>query len=186
MKREIQSIRCMLGKPEKITNPEAAWKEKVESNLFQYLLAHADDGVVWGKVENGELALSSEAYPDVSPKLRVETLRELRLFGKKAEWFLWRVEDGWRARLVADGQGEELYAFKESYILWGTDAVGKAQKPFTLVTEADTGIRHAPPLAFKGRHSLRLVMHHYLGYDEHNAAYIKLSRLVDLENGGKQ
>jgi CRISPR-associated protein (TIGR03984 family) len=186
MSREIKTVKCTFGKPEKITNPKAAWKEKVESNLFQYLLAHADDGVIWGKVENGKLVLSSKAYPEISPKLRVDTLRELRLFGKEAEWFLWRVEAGWRARLITDGSGPEVDVFTESYILWGTDAVGKAQEPFTLVTEADTGIRHAPPLPFKGRHSLRLVMRHYLGFDEHNAAYIKLSRLVDLENGGKQ
>ncbi len=77
-------------------------------------------------------------------------------------------------------------AYSESYILWGTDLV-ESKKPFILVREADTGIRHTPPIAWKGRHQLRLKVRHYLDHDSQGAAYVKLSRLVDLSNtGGEQ
>lgn len=185
MNREIKKVKTQTGKPERIEAPQTAWDEQSKSGKFTYLLAHAEDGVIWGKVDGGKLLLSSDAYPAVSPKLRVETLRELRLFGKKAEWFLWRSDDGWRARLIEDGAGGEAEYFDEKHILWGTNAVEKSKPPFTLVTEADTGIRHAPPIALNGRHSLRLVVRHYLAESDNGVAFVKLSRLVDLENGGK-
>ena len=185
MSRVIESINCTIDVFKDIPNPQTSLDENVASGQFSYLLAHADDGVIWGKIENKTLALSSDAYPDVSPKLRMETLRELRLFGKDAEWFLWRFEDGWRARLIKDGKGPQMDVFTESYLLWGTDSVGAAKTPFTLVQEADTGIRHAPPLVLKGRHSLHLLMRHYLEDDQAGVVLIKLSRLVDLKTGGK-
>jgi CRISPR-associated protein (TIGR03984 family) len=186
MSRKIETITSRFAEPEKITDPKAAWTEQAQSGKYQYLLAHAEDGVIWGKLEDGRFLLSSDAYPEVSPKLRVDTLRELRLFGKEAEWLLWRTESGWQARLILDGEGAPVEYFDESSILWGTDAIGQAHAPFSLVTEADTGIRHAPPMEFHGRHSMRLVVRHYLGYDEQNSVFIKSSRLVNLENGGKQ
>lgn len=186
MSREIiKNQKSNFAKPQPVNDPRQAWEDAAKSGQYRTLLAHAEDGVIWGKVENGKLALSSDAFPDVSPLLRPETLRELRLFGENAEWYLWRTDTGWRSRAVVDGTGQPAEWFDESCILWGTDSVGQAQLPFTLVTEVDTGIRHAPPLPLNARHSLRLVMRHYLAQDEQGAVYIQLSRLVKLQNGGQ-
>lgn len=187
MNRKIESNKARFEKPKKIENPPTEWNKQVLSGKFRYLLAHADDGVIWGKVDGDKLALSSDAnaYPEVSPKLRLETLRELHLFGPQTEWFLWRTDTGWQARTILDGEGDPVEYYDECNILWGTGAVGDPKPPFTLVAEADTGIRHTPPIALVKRHSLRLRVRHYLAEDENGAVYVKLSRLVNLENGDK-
>ena len=193
MKREIQSMQSLATLLKPVENPRADWEEQVRSGKFHYLLAHALDGVIWGRVDGGALALSGEAFPEVSPGLCEETLLELRLFGPQAEWFLWRTDQGWQARTIVDGQGDDVEYYDESSILWGTDVVDRSKPPFFLVAEADTGIRHAPPMELHKRHTLRLRIRHYLAYDvETGAVFVKLSRLVDLEkrlnvkNGGEQ
>ena len=54
-----------------------------EATGTQWLLAHCDDGVVWGRCEQGKWQLSSGPFPDVSPELSAENLQQLRLFGKE-------------------------------------------------------------------------------------------------------
>lgn len=39
-----------------------------------WFLAHADDGVIWGEIRTGRLALSGDVFDQVSPKLRALTL----------------------------------------------------------------------------------------------------------------
>ena len=67
------------------------------------LLAHADDGVIWGRVDKGVLQTSHSAFPQVSPPLRALTLQQARLFGPDAELLVWRDGEGnWQARLLRD------------------------------------------------------------------------------------
>jgi len=150
------------------------------------LLAHADDGLIWGQVRGERLYLSSEYFPRVSPPLRAVTLQEARLFGPEAELHLWRDEEGrWQARLVQDGTGEPVERFDEYQMLWGTRREGE-KGGFTLVSDGEMGHRHAPPvpadkLRFgqKGRRPLRLQVRHYLATDDHTGLlYVYLSRLV--------
>jgi CRISPR-associated protein (TIGR03984 family) len=110
----------------------------------------------------------------------------LRLFGEKSEWHLWRAENEWLACAVTDGEGESGSSFDEQYILWGTDPEGTPNNGFYPVREADLGILHTPPVKMAKRHTLKLLVRNYVGHDEAGAAYIKISRLMNLDNGGAQ
>lgn len=185
MSRKISAITYIVSKPESVEDPVTKIKELAQEHVFT-LLAHADDGVIWGRAKDGKLNLSGDkdAFPDISPKLRKKTLWEARLFNTDTEWFIWQDGGGWKIRQITDGEGEESEAFTESCILWGTNHEEQVEKAgFFLAEEADLGVRHTPPLALSDRHSLELSIRHYIDYDDEGAAYVKLSRLVDLENG---
>jgi len=186
MNRQIKTIRYTPPHPgEAKGNPVEAIEQQAQTGVYQYLLAYADDGLIWGMIDkNKALSLSSneKAFPEISPQLRSKTLWEARLFGENAEWYLWKTDQGWHSREITDGAGEEIEAFDEDYILWGTN-VDKQESlgGFYLAEEIGQGIRHAPPKPLTGRHSLKLKVRHYLDYDEAGAVYVKYSRLVDLE-----
>lgn len=168
------------------------WLEE-KASAYQYLLAHADDGVIWGYLKEGQLITSDQAFPDVSPPLHAQTLQQLRLFSEKGELHLWRTEPGqFQGRVITDDtSGTSEKYFDEDQILWGTRWLDY-QKGFTLVVEGQRGLRHAFPKAVTNdkahfgtqqnpKHPLRLKIRHYLDYDkETSQARISLSRLVDL------
>lgn len=135
---------------------------------YDYLLAHADDGVIWGRVdETGHLKTSHEVFPDVSPPLTSITLQQLRLFGQHRELHLWRTEPGrFQGRVIRDKeQPQEKKAdeyrqekmdnqpdkywgncFDENQILWGSRVEAcNEDEQFTLVVEGQQGLRHAVP-----------------------------------------
>ena len=156
------------------------------------MLAYADDGVIWGRVEEGQLITASGAFPedDVSPTLCCVTLQQVRLFGSDAELLLWRADGGWQARLVTDGAGEKVDAFDEWQILWGTRRES-TQDGFTLVADGALGHRHAPPVKIdahlfapdEGRRPLRLQVRHYLETDPNSGLLrVALSRLVRVSD----
>jgi CRISPR-associated protein (TIGR03984 family) len=152
-------------------------------------LAHDDDGVMWGKVENGQLRLSGEAFDEVKVELRALTLQQARLFGPAGELLVWRGDGGkWHGRYLHDeGIDSEYRLPDETHWLWG-----KASHPpgprdgFTLMRDGVQGFLHAPPIELpdpaeprRGRRA-GLRVRHYLKYDDQGHAYIALSRLVKL------
>jgi CRISPR-associated protein (TIGR03984 family) len=185
MTREKITVAFDVKGPFSVQDSVGEIHSQAASGRFAYLLAYADDGVIWGMLRDKKWILSGDegAFPQVSPVLRAQTLWEARLFGKDCEWMIWKTEAGFMAREIADGQGQPRMAFDEAYILWGTDNE-ETRGPFTLLREADLGIRHAPPITWKGRHQARLEVRHYLAHDSQGAAYIRLSRLVGLNNSG--
>lgn len=190
MSREFQpSLYYSPPNPQVVNGDPVATLEKLaQSGKYLYLLAYAYDGVIWGVIEEGKyLALSSDptAFPGISPKLREETLWEARLFGKDAEWYLWKTDEGWLAREIVDTGNQRIEVFDENCVLWGTNSGDqKNNGGFFLAEEIGQGIRHAPPKPLTGRHSLKLKVRHYLDYDEAGAVFVKYSRLVDLIDGG--
>jgi CRISPR-associated protein (TIGR03984 family) len=186
MTRKIKPMTYQVRGDIPIPDPLAELEKQAGTGAYEYLLAFAHDGVIWGSVQDGRLRLSGNGFPEISPVLRPATLWELRLFGRDAEWHLWRAEAGWRACLVRDGEGDAGSALDEQYMLWGTDPDRPGQGGFWPVHEADLGILHAPPVEMKSRHSLRLSVRHYMGHDEAGTAYVILSRLTGLENGGAE
>jgi CRISPR-associated protein (TIGR03984 family) len=151
------------------------------------LLAHADDGVIWGRVSEDNALLTSHAVfgEPPSPELRLETLQQARLFGAQAELLLWRTAKGWQARLAKNApQGEH---YDQSQMLWGDGRV-KVKQGFTLVEEGREGLRHAPPVEVPkaefadDRRPLRLWVRHYLATDpETGVVDVALSRLVKVD-----
>lgn len=164
---------------------------KAKQYQLQYLLAHAEDGVIWGKFRGEDCKLVTSGDDDVFPqcaKLRLSTLQQCRIFGKNSEVMLWKVGQNWKARLIEDRHpSKDDYDYiPENQILWGTQAEGQPKQDFTLVSDGSQGLRHAVPLTgitFKGKDSrpLRLQVRHYIDYDESGVARIYLSRLVNLD-----
>lgn len=163
---------------------------------LQWLLAHADDGVIWGKMINEKLVTSYEAAQrdakakEVCPPLRLATLQQARLFSRSAELLLWRDGDNtWHARLLRDAKADETQtftdAFDEPQILWGTDPQSLEQG-FTLMIDGTQGSRHIVPLSIEGNYNeqtrpLRLLVRHYISEDETGFARVVASRLVELK-----
>jgi len=164
-------------------------KQAVQHNL-RWLLAHADDGVIWGELRDGQLVTSDSVVPEVSPPLRAETLQQARSFAIHAELLLWRDGDNrWDARLIRDAAEGEDYAFTdaidEPQILWGTDPQPLVNG-FTLMSDGAQGLRHAIPLDVRGKFDessrpLRLWVRHYLQDDESGFTRIVASRLFDVK-----
>ncbi len=149
------------------------------------LLAHADDGLIWGRVDNGYLSLAHDLFPDISPLLREETLWQLWLFNPDQEVFIWRDGSRWLRRLIRERTGDEQEYYDETQMLWGL-YVRETRAGFILVQEGQDWLLHAVPLttskaAFDGkRHPLRLRVRHYLTTDETSGLLrVALSRLVE-------
>jgi hypothetical protein len=126
---------------------------EAEAPNYVYLLAHAEDGVLWARVENGQLQFdfAPQGFPPQRVHLRAETLLMARLFGPERELFLWRDDSGlWSARRIEDAALQAGHDYlEENYILQGT-----AQQS--------------------------LKVRHYLLETPEGIAYIAASRLVDL------
>ena len=160
-----------------------SWLEdKAKVDGLRWLLAHADDGVIWGEVRDDILRLSNCLF---SPDLRSETLQMARLFGETGELYLWRADGGWRSRLLKEGGGEKSEYYDESQMLWGTEIEGE-EDGFTLLRQGAEGLRHAPPihradlkLPLKDN-PLQLNIRHFVEYDEDGQAYVKFSRLISV------
>ena len=156
------------------------------------LLAHAEDGVVWGKAPvDGALVTSDKVAADISPRLRNETLWDARLFSQKREILIWRDGD-WCAREISE-TGVKEPAFTEWYdepqLLWGTHGEHVAQGAviFTRLRDGAQGLRHVFPAklnladdgALTGNTKSAILMRHYLAKDE-DAARVSASRLVAI------
>lgn len=167
-------------------------KQQAEQYQLTYLLAHADDGVIWGKFQNGKLITTTEPvklFPECDfPTLRKETLQQCRIFGDKSEVMIWKTDGGFKARLIQDEHLIEDDYITESQILWGTH--GKHhENGFTLLWDVSQGLKHAVPLREIGlekngnlKNKVRLIVRHYIDFDDSGVARIYLSRLVDLTN----
>lgn len=191
MKREIKQHPAVvqLVAIDSISNVKDWLQAQATQHGFKWLLAHADDGVIWGRVDNGQLITSDSVSPEVSPPLRTETLQQARLFAEHGELLLWR--DGvnqWHARLIrkpADGETPTFTdAIDEPQILWGTDPQPLANG-FTLMSDGAQGLRHTVPLVVMGKFDeasrpLRLWVRHYLKDDDSGFTRIVASRLFDL------
>ncbi len=175
-----------ISDAKEVKDLQAELATQIATKMYAYLLAYADDGVIWGYVDDGILKISTTDFPNISPQLRLETLWEVRLFGEKSEWHLWRASNTWMACTVFEGEGTKAKSFDEQYILWGTSEAEVPQGGFYPVHETDLGIVHAPPIKMKDRHTLILSVRHYIDHDEAGAAYIKISRLMNLSNRGEK
>lgn len=173
-------------KEEDVGGEPVAWL-KAQAQEGMTLLAHADDGVIWGQVKDGAMHMPpAEVHEQV--ELRKETLQMARLFDDNQEVFLWRVEEGrWRARTVTEGKGDPCEYLDEMQVLWGTK-VEEVGGGFVRVADGEQGMHHAPPLAdlrkkqdWDDDHPLRLGVRHYLTEDDEGWVRMALSRLTGLK-----
>lgn len=184
--------------PEEIGANPVVWLGK-EAQDGMALLAHADDGVIWGKVMGEKIV-----FPDIDnfsqAELRPITLQMARLFNEETEIFLWRTGEGvWQARRVTDleagSQARDKrfpWAFDEQQVLWGMGIIG-FDGEFSLAADGEEGLHHAPPVRqpeglfderserLRGERKLRLTVRQYLTEDEQTGwLRIGMSRLVSV------
>lgn len=166
--------------------------EWIETHLTPsrpWLLAHADDGVIWGRCgADGRLITSHEVAPAISPPLHWLTLQQAFIFGPESEARLRRVGDAFHAALLTDPADY----MDESHILWGTIVVNSLPKGFTHVREArQQGLDHVVPVEVTGdqlrARLLRLRVRHFIARDaDTGAARISGSRLISIDTRGEQ
>jgi CRISPR-associated protein (TIGR03984 family) len=160
-----------------------AWLVNNAPESAETLLAFALDGLIWGRLKDGQLMVAADVETDFSPELDISTLQEARLFGPTAELHLWRTETGFRARAITDAAGAACEYLDETQILWGDQAQPVADSGFSLMSDGVQGLQHAVPLPLAGEFTerpLRLKVRHYLDHDK-PLARIAHSRLVQLE-----
>jgi CRISPR-associated protein (TIGR03984 family) len=159
-----------------------------------YLLAFADDGIIWGRLVNGVLITSHDAakskFPDDptkwnSPEFREETIQQIFIFGKDSEVRLFKDELGnWKTLRVVDASVDSDEIIIESQILWGDQSEGDAQDGFLQVSEFRKGIpnQYLPVDGPLGKDDcVRLKVHHLVEYGETGEARIAISRLAGLK-----
>lgn len=175
---------------DKLANDNALveWiEENAKQFKLRYLLAHAEDGIIWGKFAGDRLTTSGMVFPAVSPSLQLQTLQQCRIFGEAGEILLWKSEGHWKGRIIQDNEKREH--IEESQILWGTKIVEPEKNGFTLLADGVQGLKHAVPLTGLSGYfrddsyrPIRLVVRHYIKYDENTGiARISSSRLVSLK-----
>jgi CRISPR-associated protein (TIGR03984 family) len=151
-----------------------------------YLLAHAEDGVIWGRFDAEQLVTAERLWIQ-SPELQPSRLQQCRIFGQHAEVMLWRKNAGWQARVVHDAQ-QKVDCIVEAQMVWGSTAEAQGEG-FTLLADGQQGLRYALPLSSVPCSSkptkppwrpARLHVKHYIKDDFTGIAHIYLSRLFDL------
>ncbi|NJL55247.1 TIGR03984 family CRISPR-associated protein [bacterium] len=172
------------------------WLEKLaKRRQLDYLLAHANDGVIWGHFQQGELLTSGDLQSNAYqyPRLCLKTLQQCRIFGLAGEVLAWRSGNTWQARFVSEpdhqNKGNQIEAKKidEKQILLGNHGRKHPEQGFTELWEGREGLRHAVPYTTDDitiddknqlSHRICLVIHHYFAYDADGIAGITCSRLV--------
>ncbi len=174
----------------------ASWLAKHASAERPYLLAHADDGVIWGLWVAGQLHTSNKLAPAISPLLRGITLQQAFVFGAGDEIRLFRNELGlWQARRVVDAPAPDTLV--ETQVLWGNKVL--AQFDLSAQQDGSVGFTHLQDRVQRGLDQVlpiiihetnlprdgstqpRLTVHHFIEYHPQTGeARIGLSRLVNL------
>lgn len=166
------------------------WLEAQASQYkLKFLLAHAEDGIIWGKFQDGNLITADSVFSQFA-KLRKLTLQQCRIFGEHSEVMLWKADDsdnGFKARLIENQDMDKKECIHEYQILWGTHGDKRDSEGFTLLWDGKQGLKHAVPFTDielekdgKLKKTVRLQVNHYVDYDDAGVARIYLSRLVNL------
>lgn len=187
IKRTIQATPSLLGPTSNLsaaTNARDWFTEQIRELNLRWLLAHADNGVIWGELRDSELRLSSDAFGLDTLTLSWTTLQQARLFGSSGELRVWMGPNNWQAQLRRDGEenGTLIEYIEETHFLWGTKA-NESRDGFTEIVEGSQGIIHTPPISVAPKETQRaaLLVRHYIAEDENGVARIVDSRLVALQ-----
>jgi CRISPR-associated protein (TIGR03984 family) len=170
------------------------------------LLAHAEDGVIWGRFDKNEnevelrssyeAELAAQTKEPYSAALHPDTLWQARLFGADAEVLLWREQGvpnaAWQSRVIEDKAGEDTLFdryFDEPQLLLGYESTPLGETGFTRMREGSAELVHVLPMDVNDvdrQHRVKLVVRHYLSKNE-PLAWVAATRLVKLiSNGGEK
>jgi CRISPR-associated protein (TIGR03984 family) len=172
----------------------------------RYLLAHADDGVIWGRMVDGALVTArdrAQTHEDdrqkrrllnVSPPLRLSTLWEARLFDEHAMYHLWRNDQGWQGTFYWGKASEHTVNFTaderfnvrgvvdEAQLTWGERDARYNFEDFTVMRDGKQGLVHAVPYAVDNNTRVLLRVRHYV-QEEKSTGFqqIVATRLVGFD-----
>ncbi|MGF1674990.1 MAG: CRISPR-associated protein Csx19 [Rivularia sp. (in: cyanobacteria)] len=190
MNKTINQPKCELVEVLEDLDLKTWLKAQASKYQFKYLLAHAEDGVIWGKFQDGNLITADSVFFQFA-KLRPSTLQQCRIFGESSEVMLWKNDDEFKARLIEDKHMDKKEYIREYQILWGTHGEKQESEGFTLLWDGKQGLKHAVPFTDieiekdgKLKNPVRLQVNHYIDYDDAGVARIYLSRLVNLTTKG--
>ncbi len=149
-----------------------------DTHNVSFTLAHCDSGVTWGYLDGEQKwRLGSEVDSSLCPNLTVQSLHELRLFGRSSEVLIWRTDDGLRGRILIDDSqaiddGDPPAPFFESRRLRGD----RKESHDGFVRYVDRGgTQHLAPACFPEEFS---VCHYLQENTETGAVRIVATRLV--------
>lgn len=191
MKTKIENLAVKITPMPDLTgfsaNPQDWLINQPTAGETAWLLAYADDGVIWGKVQNGKLIQAADVFGETFPRLESDTLQRVHFFGSQAEIRIWRAADGLTAVRMEDVKDPGAAAFSRMYLLWG-NSPRKTQPGWSWVEDGQLGIHQALPLDFpkaaKGR-PFKLQVRYYIEYEKnHGQARAAASRLVALVTKG--
>lgn len=168
-----------------------------------WVLGHAMDGVIWGKVCGGSLILAHDVedvegmWSDGTDKQRwgaplvTDTLMDLRIFNPDQELRLWRYDQCLRACLVKESKIHNGYqSYDEGQILLAGNRIGKPErigKVIFSLLEGPAGQRQAIPVDWDGKEqTYRLWVRHYVFPREDNGMLTVVeSRLLEVAKAQK-
>lgn len=114
----------------------AAWRRSTG-----WLFGQTFGGVIWGRVRDGELVLTTNASVGAEALLRHDTLLNLRLFDTERELRAWRADTDLKACLVNEGaHGEEYAAWQEHRYGLRLPELGRLRARHYLAMEPETGL----------------------------------------------
>ena len=151
-----------------------------------WVLAHADDGVIWGRVEDKQLLLRGQCLSRSRSRVAADDVTAGSTLRASRRAITWRDGDKFHIRRIMDGEKTPDNTLSlETYWLWGTQAVGSAGG-FKLLEDGAQGLHHAPPISALGEgQRLALLVRHYLAYDAEGRTRIAASRLYGFRNCGR-
>lgn len=180
----------------------AEWLEaQMEEGVRPFLLAHTDDGVVWGRWDGNGLLTSYQvaAKTDskgISPPLNSIMLQQAFIFGEQSEVRLFHDELGdWSAKEIQGSPGPDTIV--ESQLLIGDTVIREwPQQQFThLQDKIQQGLDQIVPLSITQTEidddtqplRARLRIYHFVTYDNDTGeARIGLSRLAHVYLGSEE
>ncbi len=177
----------------------ADWLEAQMSDERRFLLAHTDDGVIWGRWDDNRLLTSHQVAvgtdsEGISPPLNGVIVQQAFVFGEQSEIRLFRDELGdWTAREIGN-HAEDDGVLVESQLLIGDEAIkGWPKDGFThLRDKKQQGLDQIVPLSITKADIAdderpRLRIHHFITYDEDSGeARIGLSCLAHVYLGKEE
>ena len=142
-----------MSKPElEKFSSKPEWFENAAKAGLTNLLAFADDQVILGWMENDKL--TTTAIIDTS------TLQSAHLFGKDGELRILRTDSGMEEIWLEDNNWAKDDIEDENYLLWN---------------DGEQGLNYVRPVQFS-----KLIVRHYIRYDDQGQAYFSHSRLVSF------
>lgn len=147
--------------------PEAARRDP-----RMWMLAFADDGIIWGRVSDGTLRTSPDHGDWRCPRLRPRTLWRLHLFGESGELRMQRAGNEFRAEWLAEDADPEASYLDELRLLIGQEvptpgeALPGPPEPDFVLARGMAGEIHTPPLSLpEMRRRSALRVRHFLHAD---------------------